>query len=72
MLVVFMNTDSSPIKGSLEDEENLVGAVKQVDVVICAVQVKQVLHQNPSYQKCWFHQDLQTQLRSGDQQKASY
>ncbi|XP_062022756.1 probable pinoresinol-lariciresinol reductase 3 [Rosa rugosa] len=33
------------LQGSLEDEESLVEAVKQVDVVICAVQAKQVLHQ---------------------------
>ncbi|KAL6211541.1 hypothetical protein ACLB2K_016765 [Fragaria x ananassa] len=30
---------------SLEDEDSLVKAVKQVDVVICSVQAKQVLHQ---------------------------
>lgn len=32
-------------QGSLEDEESLMAAVKQVDVVICAVSAKQVLHQ---------------------------
>ncbi|KAL6270080.1 hypothetical protein ACE6H2_026991 [Prunus campanulata] len=32
-------------QGSLEDEENLMAAVKQVDVVICAVSSKQVLLQ---------------------------
>ncbi|XP_009378523.2 probable pinoresinol-lariciresinol reductase 3 isoform X1 [Pyrus x bretschneideri] len=33
------------LQGSLEDEESLMAAVKQVDVVICAVSAKQVLHQ---------------------------
>nr|XP_011457738.1 PREDICTED: probable pinoresinol-lariciresinol reductase 3 [Fragaria vesca subsp. vesca] len=33
------------LQGSLEDEDSLVKAVKQVDVVICSVQAKLVLHQ---------------------------
>ncbi|TXG64559.1 hypothetical protein EZV62_011553 [Acer yangbiense] len=33
------------LKGSLEDEKSLIEAVKQVDVVICAIPSKQVLHQ---------------------------
>ncbi|TQD79155.1 hypothetical protein C1H46_035283 [Malus baccata] len=33
------------LQGSLEDEESLMAAVKQVDVVICAVSAKQVLRQ---------------------------
>ncbi|KAM1760182.1 hypothetical protein ACFX14_003096 [Malus domestica] len=33
------------LQGSLEDEESLMTAVKQVDVVICAVSAKQVLRQ---------------------------
>ncbi|KAJ8763479.1 hypothetical protein K2173_002362 [Erythroxylum novogranatense] len=33
------------LKGSLEDEKSLVDAVKLVDVIICAVPAKQVLHQ---------------------------
>ncbi|KAB2603138.1 pinoresinol-lariciresinol reductase 3 [Pyrus ussuriensis x Pyrus communis] len=33
------------LQGSLEDEESIMAAVKQVDVVICAVSAKQVLHQ---------------------------
>uniref|UniRef100_A0A2P2JB03 Uncharacterized protein MANES_11G085900 n=1 Tax=Rhizophora mucronata TaxID=61149 RepID=A0A2P2JB03_RHIMU len=33
------------LKGSLEDEKSLVEAVKQVDVVICAIPSKQVLDQ---------------------------
>ncbi|XP_009378522.2 probable pinoresinol-lariciresinol reductase 3 [Pyrus x bretschneideri] len=33
------------LQGSLEDEDSLMEAVKQVDVVICAVSAKQVLHQ---------------------------
>ncbi|XP_050364104.1 probable pinoresinol-lariciresinol reductase 3 isoform X2 [Argentina anserina] len=33
------------LQGSLEDEDSLVEAVKQVDVVICSVQAKQVLLQ---------------------------
>ncbi|KAJ4716525.1 putative Isoflavone reductase [Melia azedarach] len=33
------------LKGSLEDEESLIKAVKQVDVVICAIPSKQVLDQ---------------------------
>lgn len=35
----------SLFQGSLEDEDSLVKAVKQVDVVICSVQAKLVLHQ---------------------------
>lgn len=35
------------LKGSLHDEERLMEAVKQVDVVICAVSSKQVLDQKP-------------------------
>lgn len=33
------------LRGSLEDEESLIEAVKQVDVVVCAVQAQLVLHQ---------------------------
>ncbi|KAL9248484.1 putative pinoresinol-lariciresinol reductase 3 [Drosera capensis] len=35
------------VKGSLEDEESLVEAVNQVDVVICAIPSRNVLDQKP-------------------------
>lgn len=39
------NCGATLIKGSLEDEKSLVGAVKQVEVVICSIPSKHVLEQ---------------------------
>ncbi|RZC66437.1 hypothetical protein C5167_010128 [Papaver somniferum] len=44
-LQLLANSGASLLNGSLEDISSLIEALKQVDVVICAVSSKQVLHQ---------------------------
>lgn len=47
VLQTLSDAGATLLKGSIEDESSLVEAMKQVDVVICAVSSKQVLDQKP-------------------------
>ncbi|XP_034680619.1 probable pinoresinol-lariciresinol reductase 3 isoform X2 [Vitis riparia] len=47
ILQTLSDAGATLLEGSIEDESSLVEAMKQVDVVICAVSSKQVLDQKP-------------------------